>query len=86
MNFMSMYKYALDALLINEYSCLVSRCFIWFQENEKECLVTGGDVLVKRGLDQNQRWRNVYALVAFFVLYRLLCLLVLIRRVSTSKK
>ncbi|KGN57427.1 ABC transporter G family member 8 [Cucumis sativus] len=86
MNFMSMYKYALDALLINEYSCLVSRCFIWFEENENECLVTGGDVLVKRGLDQNQRWRNVYALVAFFVLYRLLCLLVLIRRVSTSKK
>ncbi|XP_038881984.1 LOW QUALITY PROTEIN: ABC transporter G family member 8 [Benincasa hispida] len=86
MNFMSMYKYALDALLINEYSCLVSRCFIWFEENERECLVTGGDVLVKRGLHENQRWTNVYALVAFFVLYRLLCLLVLIRRVSTSKK
>ncbi|KAG7014739.1 ABC transporter G family member 8, partial [Cucurbita argyrosperma subsp. argyrosperma] len=86
MNFMSMYKYALDALLINEYSCLVSRCFIWFEEDRKECLVTGGDVLVKRGLDENQRWRNVYALVAFFVFYRLLCLLVLIRRVSTSKK
>ena len=86
MNFMSMYKYALDALLINEYSCLVSRCFIWFEEDRKECLVTGGDVLVKRGLEENQRWRNVYALVAFFVFYRLLCLLVLIRRVSTSKK
>lgn len=86
MTFMSMYKYALDALVINEFSCLVSRCFIWFEENERECLVTGGDVLVKRGLHQNQRWRNVYALVAFFVLYRLLCLLVLIRRVSTSKK
>ncbi|KAJ7969863.1 ABC transporter-like protein [Quillaja saponaria] len=84
MHFMSMYKYALDALLINEYSCLFSRCLIWYQE--KECMVTGGDVLEKRGLHENQRWTNIYMLIGFFVLYRVLCLVVLIRRVSSSKK
>ncbi|XP_041021322.1 ABC transporter G family member 4-like [Juglans microcarpa x Juglans regia] len=85
MHFLSMYKYALDALLINEYSCLVSRCFIWYEEN-KECMVTGGDVLQTRGLHEGHRWTNIYILVGFFVFYRVLCFLVLIRRVSRSKK
>ncbi|TKY51357.1 ABC transporter G family member 8 [Spatholobus suberectus] len=84
MHFFSMYKYALDALLINEYSCLVTRCLIWYQENE-QCMVTGGDVLQKRGLRESERWTNVYFLIGFFVLYRVLCFLVLIRRVSRSK-
>lgn len=85
MHFFSMYKYALDALLINEYGCLVSTCFLWYEES-KECMVTGGDVLQKRGLHERQRWTNIYILIGFFVLYRVLCLLVLIRRVSSSKK
>ncbi|XP_059434113.1 ABC transporter G family member 4 [Corylus avellana] len=85
MHFLSMYKYALDALLINEYSCLVSRCLIWYEEN-KECMVTGADVLQKRGLHERQKWTNIYILVGFFVFYRVLCLLVLIRRVSRSKR
>lgn len=84
MHFLSMYKYALDALLINEYSCLVSRCLIWYQENE-QCMVTGADVLQKKGLKESQRWTNVYFLIGFFVLYRVLCFFVLIRRVSRSK-
>ncbi|GFP81030.1 ABC transporter g family member 8, partial [Phtheirospermum japonicum] len=87
MHYFSMYKYALDALLINEYSCLVTRCLIWFDEKKKTgCMVSGRDVLVKRGLHERQRWINVYILIGFFVLYRVLCLLVLIRRVSRSKK
>lgn len=85
MHFFSMYKYALDALLINEYSCLVTRCLIWYKQNDGECMVTGGDVLQKRGLSETQRWTNVYVLIGFFVLYRVLCLLALIRRVSRSK-
>lgn len=85
MHFFSMYKYALDALLINEYSCLASRCFLWYNET-KTCMITGGDVLEKKGLHERQRWTNIYILVGFFVFYRVLCLLVLIRRVSRSKK
>ncbi|KAH7859952.1 hypothetical protein Vadar_007470 [Vaccinium darrowii] len=34
MHYLSMYKYAFDALLINEYSCLVSKCLVWFDENK----------------------------------------------------
>ncbi|KDP22204.1 hypothetical protein JCGZ_26035 [Jatropha curcas] len=85
MHFLSMYKYALDALLINEYSCLVSKCFLWYDET-KTCMVTGADVLEKKGLAESHRWTNIYILIGFFLFYRVLCLLVLIRRVSRSKK
>ncbi|KAI8032012.1 ABC transporter G family member 8 [Camellia lanceoleosa] len=85
MHYMSMYKYALDALLINEYSCLVSKCLIWYEEN-KTCMVTGSDVLQRRGLNERQRWTNFYIMIGFFVFYRVLWLMVLIRRVSRSKK
>lgn len=85
MHFFSMYKYALDALLINEYSCLASKCLIWYPGNNS-CMVTGRDVMVKRGLHEGLRWFNVYVLIGFFVMYRLLCLLVLLRRISRSKK
>ncbi|KAL4574793.1 hypothetical protein LXL04_021631 [Taraxacum kok-saghyz] len=86
MHYFSMYKYALDALLINEYSCLINRCLIWYDEKNQTCMVTGGDVMQKRGLHENQRWTNIYILIGFFVFYRVLCLLFLIRRVSRSKK
>ncbi|XP_057425470.1 ABC transporter G family member 8 [Lotus japonicus] len=85
MHFLSMYKYALDALLINEYSCLVTKCLLWYEENNQECMITGGDVLRQRGLSERERWSNVYFLIGFFVFYRVLCFLVLIRRVSRSK-
>lgn len=87
MYFFSMYKYALDALLINEYSCLHNKCLVWFEEaSVNSCLVTGGDVLDKNGLHGRQRWLNVYMLLGFFVLYRVLCFLVLLKRVSGSKR
>ncbi|CAI9762444.1 unnamed protein product [Fraxinus pennsylvanica] len=86
MHYFSMYKYALDAFLINEYSCLLTRCLIWFDEKNRTCMVTGSDVLEKRGLHEMQRWINIYILIGFFVLYRVLWLIVLIRRISSSKK
>ncbi|KAG7541481.1 ABC transporter-like [Arabidopsis thaliana x Arabidopsis arenosa] len=87
MYFFSMYKYALDALLINEYSCLHNKCLVWFEEaSVNSCLVTGGDVLDKNGLHERHRWFNVYMLLGFFVLYRVLCFLILLKRVSGSKR
>ncbi|KAI7748059.1 hypothetical protein M8C21_014194, partial [Ambrosia artemisiifolia] len=56
MHYFSMYKYALDALLINEYSCLTTKCLIWYDEKSQTCMMTGGDVLEKKGLHENQRW------------------------------
>ncbi|KAL2527363.1 ABC transporter G family member 8 [Abeliophyllum distichum] len=86
MHYLSMYKYALDAFLVNEYSCLLTRCLIWFDEKNNTCMVTGSDVLEERGLHERQRWINIYILIGFFVFYRVLWLIVLIRRVSRSKK
>ncbi|XP_016460849.1 ABC transporter G family member 8-like [Nicotiana tabacum] len=86
LHYLSMYKYGLDALLINEYSCLVSKCFVWYDEKSKVCMVSGRDVLEQRGLHERQRWTNIYILIGFFVFYRLLWLMVLIRRVSRLKK
>ncbi|XP_076923097.1 ABC transporter G family member 4-like [Bidens hawaiensis] len=86
MHYFSMYKYALDALLINEYSCLVDKCMIWYDEKSQTCMMTGADVLQKKGLRENQRWANIYILIGFFVFYRVLCFVFLIRRVSRSKK
>lgn len=86
MHYLSMYKYALDALLINEYSCLVSTCLVWYDEKSKACMVSGRDFMEQRGLHEAQRWSNIYVMIGFFLVYRLLCLMVLIRRVSRSKK
>ncbi|CAN0902877.1 ABC transporter G family member 8 [Linum grandiflorum] len=92
MHYLSMYKYALDALLVNEYSCHVNDCFFWYGGEGSNgiapaaCVVTGADVLKQRGIEEELRWRNVYVLIGFFVFYRLLCLVALTRRISRSKK
>ncbi|CAN4087675.1 unnamed protein product [Withania somnifera] len=86
LHYLSMYKYGLDALLINEYSCLVTKCLIWYDGKNKVCMVSGRDVLDQRGLHEGQRWTNIYILIGFFLFYRLLWLMVLIRRVSRFKK
>lgn len=85
MHYFSLYKYALDSLLINEYSCQSSRCFVWLEGN-KACGMHGRDVLEKRGLHEGQRWTNVQIMLGFFVFYRLLCWVVLTKRASRSKK
>lgn len=65
-----MYKYAFDALLINKYSCLVSMCLVWYKEN-KTCMVTGSNVLQKRGLREGRRWKTIYILIGFFTFYHI---------------
>ncbi|EPS73611.1 hypothetical protein M569_01140, partial [Genlisea aurea] len=87
MHYASMYKYGFDSLLINEYSCLFSRCLVWADEESRTgCLITGKDVMEKRGLNGEQRWINVYVLLGFFVVYRILWWFVLLRRISRSKR
>lgn len=83
MHYLSPYKYGLDALLANEYGCEYWRCF---DATEEECATRGKDVLERKGLREEQRWSGFQVLLGFFVLYRLLYLLVLTRRASTSNK
>ncbi|XP_050236124.1 ABC transporter G family member 23 [Mercurialis annua] len=81
MYYVSIYRYPLDCLLINEYWSMRSECFSWKND---ECLISGDDVLKSRGLDKDIRWINVGIMLGFFVFYRLLCWIILARRASKS--
>ncbi|XP_012700558.1 LOW QUALITY PROTEIN: ABC transporter G family member 4-like [Setaria italica] len=84
MHYASPYKYALDALLANEYSCAANRCFGVMGGGE--CSETGRDVLAEKGLTPEERWTGVQVLFGFFLLYRVLYWVVLSRRASRAKR
>ncbi|KAG6485709.1 ABC transporter G family member 4-like [Zingiber officinale] len=84
-HYLSPYKYGLDALLANEYSCQARRCFGRSGvEMGGACLVTGSDVLQRRGLSGSEGWANLQVLAGLFVFYRVLYWAVLCRRASSS--
>lgn len=85
MYYVSLYRYPLDSLLINEYWSLRDECFTRDSRDNSTCLVTGKDVLKGRGLEeQDTRWMNVGIMFGFFVFYRVLCWVILARRVSKT--
>jgi ABC-type multidrug transport system ATPase subunit/ABC-type multidrug transport system permease subunit len=84
MHYLSPYKYALDALLANEYGCAAHRCFAW--SDNGECMNRGIEMLEARGLIEDEKWTGLQVLFGFFVLYRVLYWAVLSRRASISKK
>lgn len=84
MYYVSLYRYPLDSLLTNEYWSVRSECFSWHGEDHSQCLLTGNDVLKSRGLEKDTRWINVGIMLGFFVLYRLLCWIILARRASKT--
>ncbi|KAK4278870.1 hypothetical protein QN277_016651 [Acacia crassicarpa] len=83
MYYVSLYKYPLDALLTNEYWNVRTECFS-SSKTESNCLLTGFDVLKSRGLDKDTRWMNVSIMLGFFLLYRVLCWLILTRKASKA--
>ncbi|KAK8947352.1 ABC transporter G family member 23 [Platanthera zijinensis] len=85
MYYASLYRYPLDALLINEYWSDREKCFKWEgDEEDSVCLMNGGDVLRIRGLEGDGRWMNVGIMCGFFLIYRVLAWLVLVRRASKT--
>ncbi|KAL5230938.1 hypothetical protein ABZP36_029714 [Zizania latifolia] len=87
MYYVSMYRYPLDLLLINEYGgSAAGRCVAWAGGDAAMggCLRTGGDVLRGRGVDEGMRWVNVGIMLGFFLVYRLMCWLVLVRRAAKT--
>jgi ABC-type multidrug transport system ATPase subunit len=90
MYYVSMYRYPLDLLLINEYGGSArGKCVAWMGRNSDAmtggvCLRTGADVLRDRGIDEGMKWVNVGVMLGFFLLYRLMCWAVLIRRASKT--
>nr|QSQ68560.1 hypothetical protein PY_004897 [Puya raimondii] len=85
MYYVSLYRYPLDTLLINEYGgSMRGKCFYWQDEDRSICALTGADVLKARGLHGGTRWVNVGIMCGFFLLYRLLCWILLLRRASKT--
>ncbi|KAM0835770.1 hypothetical protein ACQ4PT_062727 [Festuca glaucescens] len=89
MYYVSMYRYPLDLLLINEYGGSASeKCVAWMGGNAMNgngvCLSTGGDVLRGRGVDEGMKWVNVGVMLGFFLVYRIMCWAVLVRRASKT--
>ncbi|KAG5023705.1 hypothetical protein AAZX31_07G214200 [Glycine max] len=83
MYYVSLYRYPLDALLTNEYWNVRNECFS-HQIEGSQCLITGFDVLKSRGLERDNRWMNVGIMLGFFVFYRVLCWIILARKVSKT--
>lgn len=87
MYYISIYRYPLDAMLVNEYWDARSRCFSWedgSEVNSRKCSLTGGDVLKMRGLESDTRWMNVCIMLGFFLFYRILAWAILLRRASKT--
>ncbi|KAF7833329.1 ABC transporter G family member 23 [Senna tora] len=83
MYYVSLYRYPLDSLLTNEYWNVRDKCFSKGAEADY-CLLTGFDVLKSRGLEKDTRWVNVAIMIGFFVLYRVLCWVILARKASKA--
>ncbi|CAO2832948.1 unnamed protein product [Amaranthus hypochondriacus] len=85
MYYLSLYRYPLDALLVNEYWGMRNECFSWLNnDHTNTCLMNGNDVLKNRGLYKDIRWENVGIMIGFFFFYRVICWVVLARRVATT--
>ena len=87
MYYVSIYRYPLDAMLINEYWSARSMCFSWEQSgdgNQPVCSLTGGDVLRMRGLERDTRWINVFIMLGFILFYRILSWIILLLRASKT--
>ncbi|XP_074322369.1 ABC transporter G family member 23 [Apium graveolens] len=84
MYYVSLYRYPLDFLLVNEYWSARDKCFSPDVNDHTKCLQRGIDVLRSRGLEKDTRWMNVGIMFGFFVFYRLLCWIILARRVSKT--
>ncbi|XP_074570333.1 ABC transporter G family member 23-like [Curcuma longa] len=82
MYYLSLYRYPLDSLLINEYWSVRDECFSIGHGGA--CLLTGGDVLRARGLDKDSRWMNVGIMCFFFFIYRVMCWILLVRKASKT--
>lgn len=84
MYYVSLYRYPLDSLIINEYWNIRDKCFAWEDDNSSKCSLNGGDVLMARGLYSDTRWMNLGIMFGFFLIYRLLCWLVLVWKASKT--
>ncbi|XP_024372303.1 ABC transporter G family member 10 [Physcomitrium patens] len=83
-HYLSLFKYPLDALLINEYSHVRDKCFGPVYGGK--CFVTGQNVLENMFLDRENKWMDVGIMVGFAVVYRILSFVALHYRLVKRRK
>ncbi|XP_024531172.1 ABC transporter G family member 8 [Selaginella moellendorffii] len=77
MHYISLFKYPLDALLINEYSSPPNKSSCYGEMVAGKCTLSGRDVLVQAALENDSKWLDVGVMIGFAIAYRCLCCLVL---------
>ena len=89
MHYLSLFKYPLDALLINEYTSSPSLCFGPLLPSPSPspssavvCSLTGPHILEQLHVSPSSKWPNIAIMLSFILAYRLLCYLVLSFKVS----
>lgn len=84
LHYISLFKYPLDALLINEYSHVEDRCF--GPDYGGKCFITGQNVLESMFLDRENKWVDVGIMAGFAIVYRVLSFVALHYRLVKRRK
>ncbi|XVE86362.1 hypothetical protein DITRI_Ditri18aG0029100 [Diplodiscus trichospermus] len=76
MHYLSLLKYPLECLMLNEYGGEKGqkRCL---KIVEGECYLYGEGFLMQQGLKESQKWSNIAVMLSFIVGYRFLSILIL---------
>lgn len=84
MHYISLFKYPLEALLINEYSHVADKCF--GPDYDGKCFVTAHNVLESLFLDGDNKWVDLGIMAGFAVAYRILGYIALYYRLVKWRK
>ncbi|KAM7275856.1 hypothetical protein ACFE04_017722 [Oxalis oulophora] len=81
MHYLSLFKYPLESLVINQYGGSKT-CF---ENIEGECFVYGNVLLAQQGLKESQKWSNIGIMWSFVIGYRFLCYVILRYRLYKTR-
>ena len=82
-HYLSLFKYPLESLLINEYSGgSEKKCLVFVLG---KCMLDVDGVMAEQGLKESNRWMNLMIMVAFIFAYRFLSFVILRFRCSHRK-
>ena len=91
MHYISLFKYPLDALLVNEFGSSSdgeTRCFATSNYGSNSfCILSGENILTELGLQYTSKWQSVSVMISFACLYRFLGYFMLLLKVwrATTK-
>lgn len=81
-HYLSLFKYPLESLLINEYWGNEKKCLVFVLG---KCMLDVDGVMAEQGLKASNRWMNLLVMLAFIFAYRFLSFVILRFRCSHRK-